>query len=182
MCEDFIYRGDRVDVAEQKALQDIESTLQQFGMSYKSLKLPDIQPIQMMEEPKEFDIELELQQSNEQMAKLNTDQRMLVDYVLEDLNAIRQGEAPQCRAYFLDGPGGSGKTMVYNTLISFCRSQGIKSGTKCMDWHSCYPFEWREDSACSIQITCTHSRYKCVQCHPNVKSCCFHTIGHNVYH
>ena len=45
MCEDFTYRGDRVDVAEQKALQDIESTLQQFGMSCKSLKLPDIQPI-----------------------------------------------------------------------------------------------------------------------------------------
>ena len=80
----------------------------------------------MMEETNEFDIELELQQSNEQMAKLNTDQRMLVDHVLEDLNAIRQGEAPKCRAYFLDGPGGSGKTMVYNTLISFCRSQGIK--------------------------------------------------------
>ena len=126
MCEDFIYQGDRVDVAEQKALQDIESTLQQFGMSCKSIKLPDIQPIQMMEEPNEFDIELELQQSNEQMAKLNTDQRMLVDHVLEDLNAIRQGEAPKCRAYFLDGPGGSGKTMVYNTLISFCRSQGIR--------------------------------------------------------
>ena len=126
MCEDFIYQGDRVDVAEQKALQDIESTLQQFGMSCKSIKLPDIQPIQMMEEPNEFDIELELQQSNEQMAKLNTDQRMLVDHVLDDLNAIRQGEAPKCRAYFLDGPGGSGKTMVYNTLISFCRSQGIK--------------------------------------------------------
>ena len=126
MCEDFIYQGDRVDVAEQKALQDIESTLQQFGMSCKSIKLPDIQPIQMMEEPNEFDIELELQQSNEQMAKLNTDQRMLVDHVLEDLNAIRQGEAPKCRAYFLDGPGGSGKTMVYNTLISYCRSQGIK--------------------------------------------------------
>ena len=34
----------------------------------------------------------------------------------------------------------------------------------------------------SIQITCTHSRYKCVQCHPNVKSCCFPTISHNVYH
>ena len=173
MCEDFIHQGDRIDVAEQKALQDIESTLQQFGMSCDSLNLPDIEPINMLEEPNDFDVEFELHQSNEQMAKLNREQRILVDQVLEDLNAIRDGEEPKCRAYFLDGPGGSGKTMVYNTLISCCRSRGIKvapsawtgiaatllSGGRTVHTLFRLPVPILETSVCNIAPTSSHADF-----------------------
>ena len=38
---------------------------------------------------------------------------------------MQNGAPPQCRAYFLEGPGGSRKTMCYNTLVSWCRGRGI---------------------------------------------------------
>jgi hypothetical protein len=95
-------------------------------MSCARIGLPNIDPIQHIEPEPEFDIAAEDEQARIQVAKLNDEQSMLVDSVLQDLAAIREGQPPQTRAYFLDGPGGSGKTMVYNTLISCCRSQGVK--------------------------------------------------------
>jgi RecA/RadA recombinase len=73
----------------------------------------------------QFDIQQEEETAMAQMALLNIEQQALVDVVLQAIHNIIDGEAPQCRAFFLDGPGGSGKTMVYNTLIAHCRSQGV---------------------------------------------------------
>ena len=126
LCEDFVNDGFAMELAEQIALQDIEATLQQFGLSCDSLNLPAVQPNLVIAQPSEFNIEHELQKNIEQMGRLNREQKMLVDHIIDDLDGFRQNEAPTCRAYFLDGPGGSGKTMIYNTLLSYCRSQGIK--------------------------------------------------------
>ena len=42
----------------------------------------------------------------------------MYDVILQNVEEVQAGTTSQCRAYFLDGPGGSGKTMLYNTVIS----------------------------------------------------------------
>ena len=66
-----------------------------------------------------YTVALEEMEAVTQVAKLNGEQRTLV---LQDLDEIRERHPPlRSRAYFLDGPRGSGKTMCYNTLISYCQ-------------------------------------------------------------
>jgi hypothetical protein len=125
MVEDFMHNNMSAQAAEQKALQVIEDILQQHRMSCNGLGLPAIDPAQQFDPEPEFDIAVEEENAAALIAKLNDKQRMLVDRVLQDIAGIQEGQPPRCRAYFLDGPGGSGKTMCYNALISFCRSRGV---------------------------------------------------------
>ena len=125
LMEDFTHANYNAQVAEQLALHHIESLLQ-TETSCAELGLPEIQPIEQPERETEFDPATEAQEADECIALLNEKQRSLVDSVCQDLISIRNGEDLKCRAYFLDGPGGSGKTMCYNTLISWCRGHRIK--------------------------------------------------------
>ncbi|EFX79379.1 hypothetical protein DAPPUDRAFT_245089 [Daphnia pulex] len=40
--------------------------------------------------------------------------------------AINDENSPQSRQFFLDGPGGTGKTFLYNTLINVLQGEGKK--------------------------------------------------------
>lgn len=53
-------------------------------------------------------------------------QRCMYDVILQNVEEVQAGTTSQCRAYFLDGPGGSGKTMLYNTVISALRADNHK--------------------------------------------------------
>ena len=76
-----------------------------------------------------------------------------------------------CRAYFMDGPGCSGKTMVYNTCINCCRSPGEKAsaGTgigailvgKARVCHNLFklPVPILETSICHISPTSVHAAF-----------------------
>ena len=127
MLEDVVHAhpGISVEEAEQVALRHVQSILEP-DMSCAELGLPEVMPIEQAERETGFDRGAEAEEAERNIALLNDEQRMLVDKVLGDLTAITNGEAPKCRAYFLDGPGGSGKTMCYNTLIAWCRGNGIK--------------------------------------------------------
>ena len=54
-------------------------------------------------------------------AKLNDDQRLAADTIV---NALRHNEFNVGELFFLDGPGGTGKTFVQNTVMAKLRSQG----------------------------------------------------------
>jgi hypothetical protein len=126
MIEDIMHNSNiTVRAAEQMALRHIESVLQP-DMSCSVLGLPEIEPVEQPEGELDFDVVAEADEAANSLAQLNEEQAQLLDSVLQDLRAIQNDEGPKCRAYFLDGPGGSGKTMCYNTLISWCRGQGIK--------------------------------------------------------
>lgn len=127
MIEDFIHQAISPDTCIQLALSHINSILQQEGLSTSVLGLPQLHPINPnYNQQTEFDIAMETQQASTLTGKLNKEQSQMVNSVLHDLTQLNEGNTSLCRAYFLDGPGGSGKTMVYNTLISTCRSQHIK--------------------------------------------------------
>ena len=57
------------------------------------------------------------------VAKLNVGQRAAYDKIMA---AINDTASPHPRQFFLDGPGGTGKTFLYNTLINVLRGQGKK--------------------------------------------------------
>lgn len=125
MIEDFSHRGMPADTCVQLALHHIYSILRQTGTSATKLGLPDVEPLgAICVQDVEFDIATEREQASVLMATLNEEQRDLVNHVLRDLDV--EGHPTTGTAYFLDGPGGSGKTTVYNTLISSCRGQRIK--------------------------------------------------------
>ncbi|XP_014670443.1 PREDICTED: uncharacterized protein LOC106811370 [Priapulus caudatus] len=108
--------------AEQKALLHIDSILRQASMKCSDFNLPlmDTQEIITNDTP-QFNVSP--QQAQELIAKLNDDQHSFVQAVIQDLHDIQTAATPKCRAYFLDGPGGTGKTLCYNTLISYCHSE-----------------------------------------------------------
>jgi len=68
----------------------------------------------------EFDALLERDKSIEMIASLNEQQKDAFDKII----AAIQNENLSHRCFFLDGPGGSGKTYLYKTLISHIRSTG----------------------------------------------------------
>ena len=97
-------------MAEHRALQHIREILESNGESYTSYDLPEIVDDEDVSSEAEFHVAKEIAQSK--LDALNQQQRSIVDSVLQALNEMRNGEHTRCRAYFLGGPGGSGKTTV----------------------------------------------------------------------
>ena len=56
----------------------------------------------------------------ERIATLNDNQRRAFDIIVCSMN----DDEAEHRFFYLDGPGGSGKTYLYNTLIALCTNQG----------------------------------------------------------
>ena len=50
------------------------------------------------------------------MAMANKEQRVVIDEI-SNLLCKNDGRANVCKAYFIDGPGSTGKTFVYRCLI-----------------------------------------------------------------
>ena len=109
----------------------------------------------------------------ENFAKLNNNQRVIVYEVLQAVNQVQQGDSQKPRAYFIDGPGGSGKTMVYNTLISWFRCNNLKvaasawtgiAATLLAGGRTCHnlfklPVPIMDTSVCNIPPTSAHAEY-----------------------
>ena len=172
MAEDYLHFHEiTVAAAELRALQEIETVLLQNGLSGADLGLPNVEGIQPFDE--QFNLAHEQDTVNTNMARLNDDQRALVDAVIQAVEDIQQGNTSQCRAFFLDGPGGSGKTMVYNTLIAYMRTKGLNvassawtgiaatllSGGRTVHNLFKLPVPIVETSTCHISPTSTHATY-----------------------
>ena len=61
-------------------------------------------------------------QAEESWSKLNSDQRAAAEAIMRAVD--NPDEFPEERLFFLNGPGGTGKTMVQNTVMERIRSQG----------------------------------------------------------
>ena len=73
-----------------------------------------------------YDTQIEVEYALANIEKLNVMQRCMYDIIMNNVNEVQHGLVSQCRAYFLDGPGGSSKTMLYNTVISVLKSCHLK--------------------------------------------------------
>ena len=118
LSEDFAQRLSS-DEAERHALHDIECVLKNHSMSLANFQLPDPGPLNINVNS-DFDINTESVQAATLIPTLNVRQRAAFDAIM---NAIDNPDEIS-RCFYLDGPGGSGKTYLYNTLMAFLRGRG----------------------------------------------------------
>lgn len=100
------------------ALHDIQKTLQQHGFTCADIGLPSPQGNAPGEEAL-YDIAQEAFDAQNRIPMLNERQREAFDIIRDALDNDNQ----ENRCFFIDGPGGSGKTFLYKTLMAFVRGR-----------------------------------------------------------
>ncbi|XP_063215752.1 uncharacterized protein LOC134527212 isoform X2 [Bacillus rossius redtenbacheri] len=108
---------------ENRALLHIASRLSYFNKSLADYGLPSPDEGRVHDMP-QFDVDVERTEAERMSSLLNVDQRAVYEHIMAAVFEPESCEEPRCRAYFLDGPGGSGKTFLYNCLIHSLRAQG----------------------------------------------------------
>jgi hypothetical protein len=122
MSEDYRHNVQSTSAVEQMVLIDIRNLLHSMSKDIKSFPLPDINdtydaangiPREIFEEssiyPNVDDVALE--------GSLNNEQRAAFDEIISAIDST------QGRVFFVDGPGGTGKTYLYKALLVKIRSQ-----------------------------------------------------------
>lgn len=136
LCDDYQrhYIANELDVdmgrCIAEALKDIHHLVDQHNMTLKNFhgmpSLPDnsvfMQPLpplrQLQESSSTSSTAVTHQDSEHRIAALNVQQRAIFDTIIHAI----QDNAVQQRIFFIDGPGGSGKTFLYNALLHYLRT------------------------------------------------------------
>ena len=135
LCEDFIYKGVDPHTSEGNALFEIQNVLMNHGRNLTTYGLPNkVVPFTVQNEEPHQNIEKNL---DELTNSLNNDQRTAANNILHSLNESIKNKFNQNpkeieSLFFVDGPGGSGKTYLYNYLIKVCKSKNIQ--ISCSAW------------------------------------------------
>ncbi|XP_021967368.1 uncharacterized protein LOC110862486 [Folsomia candida] len=168
LTEDFVRvhghpSDEECDMCESYALRDISETLITHGRKCSDYKLKD-PPSHLPLNLNDFvDIELERGVAEDLKSTLTEEQLSAFEAIEYSINSAEPVE----KCFFLDGPGGSGKTYLYKTLLSYVRGQGdialpvastgiaanlLKGGRT---YHSQYklPLNLNETSVSSIEMT-----------------------------
>lgn len=98
----------------------LDKALRQFGSSlsdFETMPRPHRNWAATVEnayisEQLDYDIQHERQQAEERIPQLNRDQRSAFEHIVDSVSA-HSG-----RLFFLNGPGGTGKTFLYNTVCN----------------------------------------------------------------
>ena len=109
--------------AEQTALGKIQSVLAQFGKCLFDFQLPELEEAPINELP---NFEHMRQEAANVRHLLNNEQTAIVESVLD---AVHKNKYDQPNLFFIDGPGGTGKTFCYNYLINELCSHDKKVST-----------------------------------------------------
>ncbi|GBN28218.1 hypothetical protein AVEN_191803-1 [Araneus ventricosus] len=117
--EDFV-RQYSEDSGPQYALAEIEEFLKHYNLNLKKLKLPTVHLPDALSNVPSFDILVEQQKGQINAQKLNEEQKLVFDIILK---AIYDNKEDTSRLFFLDGPAGTGKTFLYNTLLPTIRGK-----------------------------------------------------------
>ncbi len=112
--EDFVKKGYK-DSAESLAIRDVEDIFRLHGKNYKDFNLPKPSAYTATHC---FDSAEERYNGERYKSMLNREQKIAFKTIM---SAIQDPKSDNC--FFLDGPGGSGKTFLYNTLMSVLRGE-----------------------------------------------------------
>jgi hypothetical protein len=123
MSEDYSRNYKCKHTVEQMVLKNIRDMLQSMGKDIKSFPLPEIdeQHDTTNDIPREITEEssIEVNLDDKCLHKnLNKEQRAAYDEILATIDNQRGG------IFFVDGPGGTGKTFLYRALLATVREQG----------------------------------------------------------
>ncbi|XP_024190810.1 uncharacterized protein LOC112194807 isoform X4 [Rosa chinensis] len=118
MVEDYPSSG---DIANQnRLLQDLNGVLEQFNRNIRDFDLPEMttEPEENSRMPRCIEDELSVHISQEDIDaidRLNDDQRIAFDTIMDAVQRKRSA------LFFVDGPGGTGKTYLYRALLANIR-------------------------------------------------------------
>lgn len=131
LCEDFLYeRRQLISNAvlnssdENKALIEIENYLKQNNMSlshFKDMPLPDVQQLitnRLIDEETLYDVNVENDKIKEKIPLMNVAQKHIYDLIMKTIDNKKSD------IFFIDGPGGTGKSFLFNTILNKIRSEG----------------------------------------------------------
>ncbi|XP_022019988.1 ATP-dependent DNA helicase PIF1-like [Helianthus annuus] len=123
MSEDHQLYCQSVERVQNMVLTDIRAILQSMGKNLTDFDLPNL-----TEEDLQYGIHREVQEeygivveAEDLCAKdeLNSDQKLIFDEIMTHVDNDRPG------VFFIDGPGGTGKTFLYKALLAQVRSRGL---------------------------------------------------------
>ncbi|XP_063800227.1 uncharacterized protein LOC134968624 [Pseudophryne corroboree] len=106
------------NIAQNNALHDINTILQQHGLSCSVLGLPT--PTGNAPAQQKYNLIEEAHEAQKLIAMLNNQQLHAFNTII--IAADNSHVTNHC--FYLDGPGGSGKTFLYTTLIAYIRGKG----------------------------------------------------------
>ncbi|RCN49553.1 hypothetical protein ANCCAN_04325 [Ancylostoma caninum] len=124
LSEDYRNQGVRAEDAESLAFHDIAAKTALNAVILKDVLHLDYD--QVTRAPNVQDYAAHKRNGEANYAKLNEEQKIVVDAVL----AAVHGSGNRC--FFVDGPGGTGKTFVYNTIYDLLL--GEKKNVACVAW------------------------------------------------
>ncbi|PWZ44727.1 ATP-dependent DNA helicase PIF1 [Zea mays] len=123
MSEDYQHKSQNKTHVEQMVLIDIRNMLQSMGKDIKTFPLPPM--IDAYDDAigtaREVYEEESIQPTVEDVAlkdSLNEEQRAAYDKIMSAVDTDQDG------LFFVDGPGGTGKTYLYRVLLATLRNQG----------------------------------------------------------
>ena len=135
LSEDFLFRARVISPILEldehilnSALLDIECRLENQGKSLSDfggmpipshIRSPYEQP-RIIQEELEFNVSDQTLIAETNVPLLNPDQLKIYNCIMEAIN----DSSVEQRTFFIDGPGGTVKTFLYNTLLAKVRSQG----------------------------------------------------------
>ncbi|XP_073359734.1 uncharacterized protein [Aegilops tauschii subsp. strangulata] len=123
MSDDYRRSRTSPDEVEQMVLLDIRGMLQSMGKDIVDFALPSIDGAfdptegEAREVIEETTVECDMDDTK-LVSSLNLEQRAAYD---EILTAVERGDGG---VFFVDGPGGTGKTFLYRAMLAKVRSQG----------------------------------------------------------
>lgn len=110
LMEDYIRNGMTIDEATNACLRSIQQHLVRNGRNLDEfgLPLPNV-----YEEPGQ-EINIDVIDPN----LLNVQQREIYEEVMKAAQKVENGETVENSMFYIDGPGGTGKTYLYNAILS----------------------------------------------------------------
>ncbi|GBN17337.1 hypothetical protein AVEN_141499-1 [Araneus ventricosus] len=109
------------DSGPQYALAEIEEFFKHYNSNLKKLKLSTVHLPDALSNLPSSDILEEQQKGQINARKLNEEQKLVFHIILK---TIYDNKEDTSRLFFLDGPAGTGKTFLYNTLLHTTRGKG----------------------------------------------------------
>jgi hypothetical protein len=122
LSEDFQRHPTHTDdcnYCENQALLEIQRTLILHGKKCANFDLPTPNNVPLLNE-ESYNADAERERSEEMIETLNPEQLSAFQIIMA---AVEDENLPH-RCFFLDGPGGTGKTHLYITFLSTIRGQG----------------------------------------------------------
>jgi hypothetical protein len=122
LCEDYsrhIGHTEHCRDCENFALLEIQEVLRMNGKTCDDFGLPTPHAVRQTTIEEFYNARAEKEQSEMMISSLNEEQRKAFESIM---TAVENENEPH-RCFFLDGPGGSGKTYMYKTLLKTVRGE-----------------------------------------------------------